>query len=231
MFKKALKHPWALIKRGVKGCIMAVGGMDPHGQNRPRCGRARSSKCGQCHTVSRGTRLNTDGLVSSAQLHTRAHNCLTVVCLRLYPGRPVPEETFTHSHPSWSSDILHQLRPSTTIHSICASVGMTTSAGRQVWCVVSTPGRWRWSCERRCRLRSCCSVTSWRHRPLSTHLHRCHGTPANCRCLPTHTHTQRYIYKHQSRQSTRRLSRDRGGDLPGTSCLGILIGSRTNAVH
>ena len=66
---------------------------------------------------------------------------------------------------------------------------MTTSAGRQVWCVVSTPGRWHWSCERRCQLRSCCSVTSWTHRPLSTHLHPCHGTPANCRCLPTHTHT------------------------------------------
>ena len=26
-----------------------------------------------------------------------------------YLGRPVPEETFTHSHPSWSSDILHLL--------------------------------------------------------------------------------------------------------------------------
>jgi len=31
---------------------------------------------------------------------------------------PVPEETFTHSHPSCSSDILYQLPPSTTIHSI-----------------------------------------------------------------------------------------------------------------
>ena len=35
-----------------------------------------------------------------------------------YPGKPVPEETFTHSHPSWSPDILYQLPPSTTIHSI-----------------------------------------------------------------------------------------------------------------
>ena len=33
-------------------------------------------------------------------------------------GGPVPEETFTHSHPSWSSDILYQLPPSATIHSI-----------------------------------------------------------------------------------------------------------------
>jgi len=35
-----------------------------------------------------------------------------------YQARPVPEETFTHSHPSWSSDILHQLPPATTIYSI-----------------------------------------------------------------------------------------------------------------
>jgi len=38
--------------------------------------------------------------------------------VRDYPGRPVPEETFIHSHPFWSSDILYQLPPSTTIHSI-----------------------------------------------------------------------------------------------------------------
>ena len=34
------------------------------------------------------------------------------------PGRPVPEETLTHSHPSWSSDILYQLPPFTTINGI-----------------------------------------------------------------------------------------------------------------
>ena len=32
-----------------------------------------------------------------------------------YPGAPVPEETFTHSHHSYSSTILYQL-PSTRIH-------------------------------------------------------------------------------------------------------------------
>ena len=39
--------------------------------------------------------------------------------VRDYPGRPVPEETFTftHSHPS-SSDSLYQLPPSTTIYNI-----------------------------------------------------------------------------------------------------------------
>ena len=35
-----------------------------------------------------------------------------------YPGRPVPKETFTHSHPSWSSHILYKLPPFTMIHSI-----------------------------------------------------------------------------------------------------------------
>ena len=44
------------------------------------------------------------------------HNTRPLV--RDYPGRLVPKETLTHSHPSWSSDILHQLPPSTTILSI-----------------------------------------------------------------------------------------------------------------
>jgi len=35
-----------------------------------------------------------------------------------YPGEPVPEETFTHLHLSWSSIILYLLPPSTTIHCI-----------------------------------------------------------------------------------------------------------------
>ena len=35
-----------------------------------------------------------------------------------YPGKLVPEETFTHSHLSGSSTILYQLPPSTVIHSI-----------------------------------------------------------------------------------------------------------------
>ena len=35
-----------------------------------------------------------------------------------YPYQPVPDETFTHSHLSWSSTILCQHPPSTTIHSI-----------------------------------------------------------------------------------------------------------------
>jgi len=34
------------------------------------------------------------------------------------PGEPVPEETFTHSHLSWSSIVLYLFHPSTMIHSI-----------------------------------------------------------------------------------------------------------------
>jgi len=41
---------------------------------------------------------------------------MAIVCD--YPGEPVPEETFTHSHLCSSSIILYQLPPSTTIHSI-----------------------------------------------------------------------------------------------------------------
>jgi len=34
------------------------------------------------------------------------------------PGEPVPEETFTHSHLSWSSVIPYLLPPSVMIHGI-----------------------------------------------------------------------------------------------------------------
>jgi len=34
------------------------------------------------------------------------------------PGEPVPEETFTHSHLSWSSIVPYLLHPSTMIHGI-----------------------------------------------------------------------------------------------------------------
>jgi len=59
----------------------------------------------------------TQTLHTSKHTHTHTHNRLTAF-VRDYVGRPVPEETFTHSHPSCSSDVLYQLPPSTTIHSI-----------------------------------------------------------------------------------------------------------------
>jgi len=49
------------------------------------------------------------------------------------PGEPVPEETFTHSHISWSSIIPYLLPPSFTIHGIllvqftCLTVFFTIS--------------------------------------------------------------------------------------------------------
>jgi len=51
--------------------------------------------------------------------HTHTHTHTPV--LRLYgfcPGEPVPEETFTHSHLSWSSIVPYLLHPSTMIHGI-----------------------------------------------------------------------------------------------------------------
>ena len=65
------------------------------------------------------------------KLHT--HYRLTALRPGDYPGGPVPEETFTHSHPSWSSDILYQLLPPTMINSIlilqfqCLTALATTS--------------------------------------------------------------------------------------------------------
>ena len=52
-----------------------------------------------------------------ARTHTHTHICLTAF-VRDNPGRPLPEETLTHSHPTWSSDILYYLPPFTTIHGI-----------------------------------------------------------------------------------------------------------------
>jgi len=51
-------------------------------------------------------------------IHPHTRTTVQWPLIRVYPGRPVPEETFTHSHPSRSSDILYQLPPFTTIHSI-----------------------------------------------------------------------------------------------------------------
>ena len=49
--------------------------------------------------------------------YTHTHNRL-MAFVRDNPGRPVPEETLIHSHPTRSSDILYLLPPFTTIHGI-----------------------------------------------------------------------------------------------------------------
>ena len=55
---------------------------------------------------------------TQTQTHTHTHTTVWWPLVWDYLGRPLPEETFTHSQPSWSSDILHQLPASTMIRSI-----------------------------------------------------------------------------------------------------------------
>jgi len=63
---------------------------------------------------------------------TYTHTTVQQPFVQDYPGRPVPEETFTHSHPSWSSDILYQLSPFTAIHSILCVQFTCLTASLQV---------------------------------------------------------------------------------------------------
>jgi len=69
----------------------------------------------------------TNMLVSSK--HILVRHCLTTANTHTHTqpfngfvrdnlGRPVPDETLTHSHPTWSLDILYHLPPFTTIHGI-----------------------------------------------------------------------------------------------------------------
>jgi len=60
-----------------------------------------------------------------------------------YSGRPVPEETFTHSHPSWSSDILYQL-PLFTLYGVeRTQLGLLLIEVKNAtlcrWCMVLSP--------------------------------------------------------------------------------------------
>ena len=49
---------------------------------------------------------------------TQTHTTVQQPLVRDNPCRPVPEETLTHSHPSWSSDILYHLPPFTMVNGI-----------------------------------------------------------------------------------------------------------------
>jgi len=53
-------------------------------------------------------------------VNTHTHNCFTALWILSRTTRvsPIPEETFTHSHLSWSSVIPYLLHPSNTIHGI-----------------------------------------------------------------------------------------------------------------
>jgi len=50
------------------------------------------------------------------EVYTVYNNNYFTALYQYYPGEPVPEDTFTHSHLSWLSIILYQLPPSITIH-------------------------------------------------------------------------------------------------------------------
>jgi len=45
------------------------------------------------------------------------------------PGEPVPEETYTHSHLSWSAIVPYLLRPSNTIRVVISCVDLCTEGG------------------------------------------------------------------------------------------------------
>ena len=65
------------------------------------------------------SRLCLTAFNNEAYMHTHTQpfcGCLDFVWDN--PGEPVPEETFTHSHLSWSSIIPYLLPPSITIHGI-----------------------------------------------------------------------------------------------------------------
>jgi len=85
---------------------------------RSRCMRARGkgSSPGRVEGSSRAMLPLLGPLVLSTTTATTA----TVLqpFIQDYLDELVPEETFTHSHLSWSSTILHQLPSSTAIHSI-----------------------------------------------------------------------------------------------------------------
>ena len=64
-------------------------------------------------------------LTLSCHLWTLATFMTTTTTTTIYrplirdnPGRPVPEETFTHSHPSGSTCFLYHLSPFATVHGI-----------------------------------------------------------------------------------------------------------------
>ena len=59
--------------------------------------------------------MSTLYLLFTNKVHTHNH---LMAFVRDNQGRPVPEKTLTHSHPTWSSDILYHLPPFTTIHGI-----------------------------------------------------------------------------------------------------------------
>jgi len=90
--------------------------------------------------------------------------------VRDYPGEPVPEETFTHP-PSWSSSNLHQLLPSTMIHSIASSLFKLRAW--QFFCTTSPGPLWS---------------TFWSGAKLRAHIPYIYS-PNHCLLFVAHAHT------------------------------------------
>jgi len=68
--------------------------------------------------------------------HTNTHTQLfydSLYFIRDNLGEPVPEETFTHSHLSWSSIVSYLLHPSNTIHGILYSLFNPRAWQLSVW--------------------------------------------------------------------------------------------------
>jgi len=61
----------------------------------------------------------------AALAYTTTTTAISCPFVRFYPDEPLLEETFTHSHLSWSSTVLYQLPASTTIHSIFFALAYT----------------------------------------------------------------------------------------------------------
>jgi len=69
------------------------------GQTRPMREAHGLPQTSQVHIINTHTRTHARTHVR-ARTHARTHNRLTAFGPGLYPGRPVPEETLTHSYPS-----------------------------------------------------------------------------------------------------------------------------------
>ena len=92
-------------------------------------------------------------LTMKSLLHLHTHTQPFYSCLDFVqdnPGEPVPEETFTHSHLSWSSVICGLLSPSITIHGIllvqfmCLTVFFHNLCPSFLWSACWSGGCIRW---------------------------------------------------------------------------------------
>jgi len=75
-------------------------------------------------------------MLTHTHTHTHTHPFMALDFVWNKPGEPVPEETFTQSHLSWSSIIPYLLHASNTIHGILPV--QSTCSVKSKWSIVST---------------------------------------------------------------------------------------------